>query len=132
MIDRRPFMGSATTLIPMRDLTDDLRARLAALKSEAEAARNRLEILDDKIEATERMLELEEADRTITRPFKPKRLREIHEIVREQLLKGETNKDRIIAAVEKEGHEKPGRSVNASLMTSRDTSMSMLTAGSSP
>jgi hypothetical protein len=108
-------MNSAAVL-GTRDLTQELRARLIALESEEEAALAALARIKEKKEATARLLELEDGEKAQFRP-KPKRLREVHEIVREKLLAGMTNKDEIIEAVEAEGHEKPGRSVNASLMT---------------
>jgi hypothetical protein len=99
------------------DLSDGIRTRLQALESEEETVLKALAAIREKKQAYTRLLELEEGEsRPVPVKAKPKRLREVHAIVREKLLEGITNKDEIIAAVEEEGHEKPGRSVNAALM----------------
>lgn len=119
----RPSITRPILNIGLRDMSQDLRDRLEALESEKKRLSVALELVQDKIAITEQMLALETAESVV--PAKPslprlkpsKPLQDIHSMVRGLLLKGVTNKDEIIEAVERKGHEKPGRSVNAALMT---------------
>lgn len=105
------------------DVSDSLRTRLQSLDLEEEQALKVLDGIRQKKEAYARLLELEGSESKTPaqafiprlKPSKPKQ--DVHSLVRDLLLKGIFNKDKIIEAVEDEGHEKPGRSVNAALMT---------------
>jgi hypothetical protein len=100
----------------MRDLTPELKERLADTESRLSVARANVKELEKEAEATRVMLEFEMRRQGLAGESRSSPKKAIGDIVSEALRNGPITKDELGALAEAQGHGAPGRAIHAVLM----------------